>query len=90
MAEVVKCGFIADPRILELVEADPVAAVDVEGPFLRQLVERAIRVKADVVTADLREMRACARSSTTGTPSGMRSSRSRGTAGATARRSASG
>ena len=56
MAEVVKCGFVADPRILELVEADPVAAVDVEGPFLRQLVERAIQVKADVVTADLREM----------------------------------
>ena len=55
MAEVVKCGFIADPRILDLVEADPVAALDVDGPFLRQLVERAIRVKADVVTADLRE-----------------------------------
>ena len=55
MAEVVKCGFIADPRILELVEADPAAAVDVEGPFVRQLVERAIQVKADVVTADLRE-----------------------------------
>ena len=56
MAEVVKCGFIADPRILELVEADPAAAVDVEGPFVRQLVERAIQVKADVVTADLREV----------------------------------
>jgi 3-dehydroquinate synthase len=55
LAEVVKCGFIADPRILELVEADPVAALDVEGPFLRQLVERAVQVKADVVTADLRE-----------------------------------
>ncbi|MEP6649701.1 MAG: 3-dehydroquinate synthase [Lapillicoccus sp.] len=55
LAEVVKCGFIADPRILELVEADPVAAVDVEGPFLRQLVEWSIRVKAEVVTADLRE-----------------------------------
>ncbi|HEU4998511.1 MAG TPA: 3-dehydroquinate synthase [Lapillicoccus sp.] len=55
MAEVVKCGFIADPRILELVEADPGAALDVEGPFLRQLVERAVQVKADVVTADLRE-----------------------------------
>jgi 3-dehydroquinate synthase len=56
MAEVVKCGFIADPRILELVEADPVAALDVEGPFLRQLVERSVQVKADVVTADLREV----------------------------------
>ena len=26
MAEVVKCGFIGDPRILDLVEADPAAA----------------------------------------------------------------
>jgi 3-dehydroquinate synthase len=55
MAEVVKCGFVADARILELVEADPVSSLDVDGPFLRQLVERAISVKADVVTADLRE-----------------------------------
>jgi len=55
LAEVVKCGFIADPRILELVEAGPAAALDVAGPVLRELVERAIRVKAEVVTADLRE-----------------------------------
>ena len=55
LAEVVKCGFVADPRILELVEADPAAAADVSGPVLRELVERAIRVKAEVVTADLRE-----------------------------------
>jgi len=55
MGEVVKCGFIADPEILRLVEADPVAALDVEGPVLRELVERAIRVKIDVVVADLKE-----------------------------------
>ncbi len=55
MAEVVKCGFIADARILELVEADPAAALDPGGAVLRELVERAVRVKADVVTADLRE-----------------------------------
>jgi 3-dehydroquinate synthase len=55
MAEVVKCGFVADPRILELIEADPVAAVTVDGASLRELVERAVRVKAEVVTADLRE-----------------------------------
>jgi len=55
MAEVVKCGFIADPEILRLVEADPQAALDVDGPVLRELVERAIRVKIDVVVADLRE-----------------------------------
>jgi len=55
MAEVVKTGFIADPRILELVEADPAAAVDPTGDVLRELVERSVRVKAGVVAADLRE-----------------------------------
>ncbi len=55
LAEVVKCGFIADPRILELVEADPAAASRADGPHLVELVERAVRVKAEVVAADLRE-----------------------------------
>jgi 3-dehydroquinate synthase len=55
LAEVVKCGFIADPRILELVEADPAAARDPGGATLRELVERAIRVKAEVVGVDLKE-----------------------------------
>jgi 3-dehydroquinate synthase len=55
MGEVVKCGFIADPEILRLVEADPQAALDVEGPVLRELIERAIQVKIDVVVPDLKE-----------------------------------
>jgi 3-dehydroquinate synthase len=55
LAEVIKCGFIADPVILDLVERDPAAAVDAEGPVLRELVERAIRVKAEVVSVDLKE-----------------------------------
>ncbi len=55
MAEVVKAGFIADTAILDLVRADPVAAVDPASPVLRELVERAIRVKADVVAGDLHE-----------------------------------
>ena len=55
LAEVVKCGFIADPAILDLVEADPAAARTAGTPQLRELVERAVRVKADVVTRDLRE-----------------------------------
>jgi 3-dehydroquinate synthase len=55
LAEVVKCGFIADPAILELIEADPAAARDPHSPVLAELVERAIRVKAAVVGADLRE-----------------------------------
>ncbi|MFI7577063.1 3-dehydroquinate synthase [Micromonospora sp. NPDC049497] len=55
LAEVVKCGFIADPVILDLVERDPAAATDPTGPVARELIERAIRVKADVVSGDLRE-----------------------------------
>lgn len=55
LSEVVKCGFIADPVILDLVERDPSAARDVRGAALRELVERAVQVKADVVAADLRE-----------------------------------
>lgn len=55
MAEVVKCGFIADPKILELVESDPVAALNPRSAALRELVERAIAVKAKVVSEDLKE-----------------------------------
>ena len=55
MAEVVKCGFIADPTILQLIESDPQAALAVESPVLHELIGRAIQVKADVVSEDLRE-----------------------------------
>jgi 3-dehydroquinate synthase len=55
MAEVVKHGFIADPRILDLIEADVAGALRVDGPYTREIFERSIRVKAEVVSADLRE-----------------------------------
>ncbi|WP_026424391.1 3-dehydroquinate synthase [Actinokineospora inagensis] len=55
MAEVVKGGFIADPVILDLIEADPVAALDPTGTVLPELIRRKIQVKADVVASDLRE-----------------------------------
>lgn len=55
LAEVVKCGFIADPVILDLVESDLEDARSVHGRHVRELVERAIRVKAEVVAEDLRE-----------------------------------
>lgn len=56
LAEVVKCGFIADPEILRLVEADDgAAALDPGSAVLRELVERAVAVKARVVGEDLRE-----------------------------------
>jgi 3-dehydroquinate synthase len=55
MAEIAKAGFIADPVILDLIEASPAGALDPAGPVLRELVERAIQVKADVVGEDLKE-----------------------------------
>ncbi|TML27780.1 MAG: iron-containing alcohol dehydrogenase, partial [Actinobacteria bacterium] len=55
LAEVVKCGFIADPAILDLIETDRAAAVDPASAALRELVERSVRVKARVVSEDLRE-----------------------------------
>src|ERR687889_1752329 len=55
LAEVVKVGFTHDPRILELVEQDPRAAQSPQGAATRELVERAIAVKAAVVGDDLTE-----------------------------------
>jgi 3-dehydroquinate synthase len=55
LAEVVKCGFIADPEILGLVEHSVEGATDPASAVLRELVERAVAVKARVVTEDLRE-----------------------------------
>jgi 3-dehydroquinate synthase len=55
LAEVIKAGFIADGEILRLVTADPRGAARPDGPHTVGLVERAIAVKARVVSADLRE-----------------------------------
>lgn len=55
LAEIVKAGFIDDPVICDLVEDDPEGAAAPEGQHTRELIERAIRVKADVVSGDLRE-----------------------------------
>jgi 3-dehydroquinate synthase len=55
LAEVIKAGFIADPVILDLIESDPGSAAKPGGPHERELIERAIAMKARVVSADLRE-----------------------------------
>ncbi|MEE1794212.1 3-dehydroquinate synthase [Streptomyces sp. BE308] len=55
MAEIIKAGFIADPAILDLVEADPEGARTPSGPHTAELIERSIRVKAEVVSSDLKE-----------------------------------
>jgi len=55
LAEVIKTGFIADPVILDLVRADPDGATVPHGTHARELIERAIAVKAEVVSKDLSE-----------------------------------
>ncbi|MEU9854068.1 3-dehydroquinate synthase [Streptomyces sp. NPDC047974] len=55
LAEIIKTGFIADPVILDLVEEDPQAARTPAGPHTAELIVRSIRVKADVVSGDLKE-----------------------------------
>ncbi|MGP3536705.1 3-dehydroquinate synthase [Microbacterium sp. RD1] len=54
-AEVVKAGFIWHPEILDLIEADPIAAVDPRSDAFRRTMELAIDMKARVVGEDLRE-----------------------------------
>jgi 3-dehydroquinate synthase len=55
LAEVIKAGFITDPAILALIEEDPGGAIVPHGAHSRELIERAIRMKAAVVSADLKE-----------------------------------
>lgn len=54
-AEVVKCGFISDPKILSIIEADFEKAVDPSSAEFLDLVRRSVQVKADVVAQDFRE-----------------------------------
>lgn len=61
LAEVIKCGFIADPKILQLLDGQ-IPEKLVETPaVLEEVISRAINVKAAVVSQDLREggMREC-------------------------------
>ncbi|MEJ7635693.1 3-dehydroquinate synthase [Aeromicrobium sp.] len=55
LAEVVKCGFIADPTILDLIEAAPAAISDPTSPIVAELIAKGIMVKARAVAGDLRE-----------------------------------
>ena len=54
-AEVVKYGFIADERILELIEADVADATDPESQVFSELIERSVAIKARVVSEDFKE-----------------------------------
>ncbi len=54
-AEVAKCGFIAEPEILDIIERNVDRATDPQSPEFRRLLELSIGVKARVVSEDFRE-----------------------------------
>ncbi|MFC4225356.1 3-dehydroquinate synthase [Lysinibacter cavernae] len=54
-AEVVKCGFIAEPEILDIVERDVDLAIDPTSDEFRRVIELSIGVKARVVSEDFTE-----------------------------------
>ena len=54
LAEVVKCGFIADPVILDLISNAGVGTLT-NGSLLGELITRSVRVKAEVVSKDFKE-----------------------------------
>ena len=55
LGEVVKCGFIADPGLLELLEARPDEATAGDASVMTELVRRGVAVKAALVATDERE-----------------------------------
>jgi 3-dehydroquinate synthase len=55
MAEVVKCGFIDDAKILDLVDGKTIAEIRKNPSLVSQLIERSITTKAKVVSEDFKE-----------------------------------
>ena len=55
MAEVIKCGFIADPKILALAADHSVASLRKNSDVMAELIHRAVSVKAAIVSSDFKE-----------------------------------
>jgi 3-dehydroquinate synthase len=54
-AEIVKCGFIGDEEILNILEADIDRATDYTSPEFQRLIELSVGIKARVVSEDFTE-----------------------------------
>lgn len=54
-AEIVKCGFIAVPEILDIIEADVDVATDPTTEEFKRLIELSVGLKARVVSEDFKE-----------------------------------
>jgi 3-dehydroquinate synthase len=55
MAEVIKCGFIEDPAILDLAGLHSVESLRKSPEVISELIQRAVTVKAQVVSSDFKE-----------------------------------
>jgi 3-dehydroquinate synthase len=55
LAEVVKCGFIKDSQILTKIEGLTLEQIRGSEELTQELIERAVQVKADVVSGDFKE-----------------------------------
>ena len=55
LAEVVKAGFISDAKILELIGTSKISDLRTNRDTVIELIMRAIKVKAEVVSSDFRE-----------------------------------
>lgn len=55
LAEVIKCGFIRDEEILQLLRNRDLASVRNDEALVLDLIRRAVQVKADVVSSDFKE-----------------------------------
>lgn len=53
MAEVAKYGFISDPEMLEMLQTEE--ATDSKSDTFKELIERSVRIKETITTADFKE-----------------------------------
>lgn len=55
LAEVIKCGFISDVEILNLIDGLSIDEIRSQRNLVQSLIERAVTVKAHVVSVDFKE-----------------------------------
>jgi 3-dehydroquinate synthase len=55
LAEVIKCGFIRDAQILQLMGNRDLQSIRKDDALVLELIRRAVQVKADVVSGDFKE-----------------------------------
>jgi 3-dehydroquinate synthase len=55
LAEVIKCGFIRDQKILDLIQSKTLADIRSSREITLELIERSVAVKALVVSGDFKE-----------------------------------